>query len=259
MTWTLLAQFVSDALAFLLILRLLTLRLYSVYRVFCLFLISELLFSLVALAMKQFNTSFDYRIIWMCSRLISWVLSLWVVYALLDAILENFPGLKGFSRKVLAAAVAFAIVLGAVTGIPEYSASGISGIIGLTFVLDRVISTTALVLLISILGFILWFPVQMPRNLAVFSVGFTVYFAAKTVLMLTWNFWSHESLRLFSNIIIFILGACYLYWIIFLTPQGKVAPVRMGHSWRTQDREQLLMQLEAVNASLLRTARRSAS
>ena len=258
MHWTLVAEIISDALALILIFRLLSLRLHSVYGVFCLFLVFEIAMSLATLAETHLYGAFDYRTIWACSRVVSWVLSIWIIYRLLGAILANYPALQAFSRKIFGCAIVLAIVVGFLTGIPEYS-SRISGMVGFVLVLDRVISTTALILLIAVLGFILWFPVKMPRNLAVFSIGFAVYFTAKTTFLLALSFWSHESLRLVSNAIVLVLSGCYLCWTILLTPQGKVASVQIGHSWRPADREHLLLQLEAVNASLLRTARGSAS
>ena len=68
-------------------------------------------------------------------------------------------------------------------------------VVDIVVVLERVISTVALLVLVFILAFILWFPVQMPRNLAVFSVGFIVYFAAITGLLLAQSFlvaWDFE-------------------------------------------------------------------
>ncbi len=49
-----------------------------------------------------------------------------------------------------------------------------------------------------ILLFLLWFPVEISRNLVVFSAGFVVYFAAKTSLLLERSFWSHDSTRIVS-------------------------------------------------------------
>lgn len=262
MNWVRIAEIISDVLAIILIIRLYTLHLHSVYRVFCLFLISEIAFlSLITVAGRFLDTipGYDYRVLWIISRVVAWTLSLWMVYALLHAILENLPGLRAFSRKLLTITLAFSIALGVVTGIPEYSAGGIANAVGIVFVLDRVIATTALLVLLSMLGFILWFPVEIPRNLARFSVGFVVYFAAKTVLLLTRSFWSHDSLRLVTNLIMFVLAGCYLYWTLALNGEGEAAPVRMGHSWHAGEQQRLVLQLEAINASLLRAARHQAS
>ncbi|MGI8962056.1 MAG: hypothetical protein ACR2IV_20320 [Bryobacteraceae bacterium] len=261
MIWVRIAN-LSTALCLALIIRLLLLRLHRVYRIFCLFLVSELSASLVAdLKFLAPGSLPDYRIIWIVAQSVIWICTLWTVYALLDAVLTNLPGILGFSRKLLNGAFISAGILALLTAPPEYSVSGaaefldpIARAVSIGFVLDRVLSTVALLVLVSILGFLLWFPVEVSKNLIVFSTGFLVYFAAKTALLLTRSFWSHQSLNLVSNLIMFISCACYAYWAMFISRQGENVPVRVGHSWRVREQERLIGQLEAINAALLRTA-----
>jgi hypothetical protein len=188
---------------------------------------------------------------------------LWTVYALLEAVLAKLPGILGFSRKLLNSAFILAGILGLLTARPEYFASGaaafvdpIARTVGIGIVLDRVISTVALLVLVCILGFLLWFPVEVSKNLVVFSIGFLVYFSTKTGLLLMGSVWSHESLDIISNLIMFISGACFAYWAIFITPEAETVPVRIGHIWQRREQERLIGQLEAINIALLRTARR---
>jgi len=262
MIWGQIAKGVDAALCLALIIRLLVLRLHRVYRIFCLFLISELLGSLVAFLKFLADESLpDYRIIWMVAESVIWICMLWTVYALLDAVLTNLPGILGFSRKLLNGAFISAGIFALLTARAEYLLSGaatdidpIARIVGVGFVLDRVLSTVALLVLVSILGFMFWFPVEVSRNLIVFSTGFLVYFAAKTALLLTRSFWSNENVRLISNLIMFISGACFAYWAMFISRQGETVPVRIGHTWHRREQERLIGQLEAMNSALLRTA-----
>lgn len=260
-----LAQDLNITLGLSLILRLLVLRLERVYRVFCLFLVAEFLASLLAfLAAIYPNYFLDYRVIWIISRSIIWVFTLLTVYSLLNAVLIGLPGILKFSRKVLNSAFVTAIVIGLVSIRPEYSVSGFAGysdtidrFLGMWIVVDRVVCTIALLVLLAILAFVLWFPVDISRNLVVFTTGFLVYFAAKTGLLLTRSFWSHESLNLVSNLIMFISSGCFAYWAVFINRAGATVPVRIGHTWRPSEQERLIGQLEAMNAALLgATARR---
>jgi len=102
----------------------------------------------------------------------------------------------------------------------------------------------------------LWFPVRMPRNLAIFSTGFVIWFAAKTGLLLARSYWSPESVDFLSTSMNVILSACFAYWSVFITQQGETAAVRIGHSWHVGEQERLIGQLEAMNTALLRAARR---
>jgi hypothetical protein len=272
MKWSRVAQYVSDVFGLLLILRLLAIRvrLHSVYGVFCAFLGFDILDSLVSLAEYVYRDRHlvDYRISWMSFRVIAWILSLWVVYALLDAILQSFPGILRFSKMLLNAIFLLSLVAAVLTIGPEFSAAGvdkftapIDRMVVTWYVLDRAISMAAILILLVILAFILWFPVQMPKNLAVFSVGLVVYFGSKTALWLLRTYLSHEtapdeSVTLVTNTINFVLAACFAYWIVFLTPQGQTREVRIGHSWSTIEQDRLVGQLESMNAALLRGARR---
>src|SRR5689334_23690375 len=126
MNWSRTAQYVSDILALLLIIRLaaIRVRLPGVYRVFVAFLVFQLLDSLAGLALYAFDLSLDYRLLWMPLQAISWVLSLWMVYALLSEILKLLPGILRFSRVALNVIFTLAIVLALLTVLPEYSAAG---------------------------------------------------------------------------------------------------------------------------------------
>jgi len=268
MNWSSVAQATSDVLSILLIVRLLSLRLHNIYRIFCFFLAFDLFFSVVSwLEELIHNPRLDYRITWITLSAIGWILSLCLVYGLLQAILAGLPGILRFSRKLLNVSFIGVVVLSlltiridiAVTGSSGYLAGFVDPVgkaVRIAFDLERVISTVALLVLLLILVFVLWFPVQMSRNLAVFSIGFVIYFAAKTGLMLTRGFWSEQSLLLVSNLIAFILAACYAYWTIFITREGESAHVRIGHRWDSGEQQRLIGQLEAMNTSLLRAARR---
>lgn len=268
MNFTRIVQLLSELLTIALVVRIVSLRLHSVYRVFCLFLIFQFLSSSVAfLELLLHNRTLDYRISWMIMQSIAWVLWLWMVYALLKAILAKLPGILKLSQKVLNFVFPAAILIAVLTARPElYASRGavalgrIDRALALTFVLDRVIATVALLVLLAMLVFILWFPVQMPRNLARFSIGFVIYFAAQTVFLLFRNYQAYEvneQVRaLVSNAISSVLVGCFVYWLAFLNSEGEISPVRMGHSWRADEQSRLIGQLEAMNAALVRGARR---
>ncbi len=263
MSWVRIEEGADIGLRLALAIRLLALRLHRVYRIFFLFLVSELAFSL-AILVKDFAPDAlpDYRLMWITIQTIVWIFTLATVYALLDTVLAKLPGILGFSRKLLNGTFAIAILLGLASARPEYLVSGAAGLtgidrlVGIWIVLDRAICTVALLSMVSILGFLLWFPVEISKNLLVFSTGFFVYFAAKTGLFLTRSFFSHESRHLVSNLVMFISSACLAYWAMFLSCQGETVPVRVGHIWHRREQERLVGQLEAMNAALLRAAAR---
>jgi hypothetical protein len=263
MTFALLVQYVSDALAVALVIRLMLLSLHNVYRVFCAFVVVDLLSSIAAVILPWFQHRPDYRVIWMGGRAVSWVLALWMLYALLDAMLANLPGVRRLSRRVLTLVFIAAVILALLTAPPEYSAWTISSsaapiarAVVAAYVIERAIFMAALIVLMAMLLFILWFPVQMPRNLALFSIGFLVFFATHTGLPLWHTFWPKLDILTFTSIEALLLASCYAYWLLFINRAGEEKPVRIGHSWGPAEQRRMIGQLEAMNDALLRAARR---
>ncbi|HZQ54291.1 MAG TPA: hypothetical protein VFB14_18970 [Bryobacteraceae bacterium] len=258
-------QFISDGLACLLICRLVLLRLHAVYRVFCAFLLFDLLSSGIAFVeLNEPNAHTRYGITFIGLRVIAWILSLWMVYALLDAVLENFRGILKFSRKLLNGTFVLAILVALSTAKPQYVAGGlnvasadpITRALGLTFVLERVICSAALLALLAILAFILWFPVRLPRNLVVFSIGYVAYFAINTGLLLVQSFVSHSVSQGIGNAMAILLSLCFAYMALTITAEGEAKSVSLGHRWNVADQHRLMCQLEDMNAALLRAAAR---
>jgi hypothetical protein len=124
------------------------------------------------------------------------------------------------------------------------------------FVLDRVIATTALTVLLCILGFVVWFPVQMPKNLVLFSFGFITYFGSRTVLLLIHDFLGTKTPASLSVIDTCLLSLCFVYLILTIMPQGETIPIRIGHRWEVNQQKLLIERLEAMNSTLLQDARR---
>ena len=261
----------SDFLSVVLIVRLLALRLHNVYRVFALFLAFEVIttstYFFQVLATKNSFVwgphGLDYRITWLGTRLIAWILTFWMVYALLRAILANLRGVLKLSQWALTLVIPLSVILALLSARPEYLASRAAGLVDpidrsvvAGILLERVMTMIALLVLLLMLFFILWFPIKMSRNLAVFSVGLVLYFTGKTALLLFRSFCSGKHSPLFGDLITLLLSGCLVVWIIFINRQGESVPVTLGHSWRLNKRPQLMSELEDINAALARATRR---
>ncbi|HEX7360983.1 MAG TPA: hypothetical protein VF283_10875 [Bryobacteraceae bacterium] len=267
MDWSHIAEIASDALTLGLIFRLLSLRLQSAYRVFCVLLLFEVVTSGIALWLHFAHlVQVNYRIVWLSFAPVGWILYLATVYALLNALLKKFPGILRFSRTVLHISFLVAALIGVLTARPEFvayertvpgSTGSLNHLVAAGFVGERIFSMVAALAILVTLAFILWFPVQLPRNLTVFSLGLVVYFGARASLILAYSFFSSVNLNAVNMSVMFILTACLLYFLIFINKAGEEAPVRIGHSWNAAEQQRLIGQLEAMNAALLRSARRS--
>jgi hypothetical protein len=268
MNWVLLSQYADTLLAAGLAVRLLSLRLHRVYRIFAVFLGYEVLQSLVQLVEVALHNpqQFDYRVTWMIIRPPAWVLSLWMVHSLLAAILRKLPGISRLSNSLFQSVFLGAACLALLTAVPEYInhgnivKAGVDKALVIGLALERATSIAAILVLMAMLIFILWFPVEMPRNLAVFSAGLVVYFAAKTTLLLMLTYlpqFYNDHRELISASISYLLAGCFAYWSIFIDARGELKQVRLGHSWQANEQRKMIGQLEAINAALLATRRQA--
>lgn len=273
MNWQSTIQGCNLTLGILLIVKLFSTKLYKLYRLFCLFLIADFTASalwFLSSALGMFPDRF-YAFAWMTITPAVWLCTLLMVYSLLEKILSQLPGLLRLSKQILHVTFLLALVVGLVSAKLEYSAPGFT-VFKQQFwarwwitelVLDRVVASTALLSLMAILAFLLWFPVTIPRNLALFSVGFTIYFAGSTVLLLLKSFWPSETISSFNkllDVINILLGGvssiCYLLWLLRLSPLGEAVPAALTIQRQPQEQERLVAQLELINESLLKAARR---
>jgi hypothetical protein len=265
MSWNHLALGVSDLLGILFVTRLLTLRLHRVYRVFSVFVLYELFsFSVAWLSAIIRDPRLDYRIVFIVLELVGAVLMLWMVYELLAAILGHLPGIYRLSRRILNYTFLIAFLIALLTAKAEYATEpgmsffplSLDGAVRVSIVTERIISTAALVVLLLILAFVLWFPVQMPKNLVFFSFGFVAYFSCKTGLYLAHSYLPPQLAAQVGTMGMAVIDLCFIYWAITISREGEAAPLRIGHRWHKDEQQRLLSQLEGMNTVLLRGVRK---
>ncbi|MBV9675106.1 MAG: hypothetical protein JO185_02135 [Acidobacteriaceae bacterium] len=273
MNWELIVQCSNLALGILLIIRLFSTKLYKVYKPFCIFLITDLIIIaswVLSAAFKPFSGHF-YLLTWLIVQPLVWLFTLLMVYSLLERILVQLPGVLRLSKRVLHGTFLLAILIGLVSAWFEYRAPGfifqrenlLTRFWVTELVFDRVVASTALLSLVAILIFLLWFPITIPRNLAVFSVGLVIYFAAITGALLARSLWPNGALpaivklvHVVSTSLGGISGACFAFWIFYLSPSGEKVESKIAIQRQPQEQERLIAQLELLNATLLKAARR---
>ena len=223
----------------------------GVYRVFSWFLVFEVPTMILSLGSYRW-WNIDYRLFWLATRLPYWLLYVWMVYAQVRAVMHEYPGISRLSARVLNGSIAAAALVGGIMTARALYLLGLDGdpwvrAFAAATLLERTASLTSLILLLGVLGFLVWFPVAVPRNLVVFSTIYIVFFASNVV---SYSFYgSHYEALVWS---VLVLGCiCYTCWLLFLTKAGEQAPASIGHSWNPADRDRLLEQLGAINATLV--------
>ncbi|HEX4228319.1 MAG TPA: hypothetical protein VHZ07_06595 [Bryobacteraceae bacterium] len=249
-----------------LIARLAYLRLRHVYRMFSAYLMVALAAWAIFYVRLIFTSPLlsNYVVIWFGLQFLTWVVYVWMAYELLEAVLLRLPGILKFSRRLMFWMFGLATIISLLSAQNEYAVGGVRGLEGVGLVLDRAISSTVLIVLLAVLGFLFRFPVEIPRNLAAFSLSFVFFFGFNTVVDLARAYLSHsqgsgvnvDRFQLLSLIGVWLQTMCFLFLSCFLSKAGEKVPVSLRAQPAFKDRERLMGQLEALNTQLLRAARR---
>jgi hypothetical protein len=185
---------------------------------------------------------------------IIWVLFVLVVLEFFQLILKNHAGIASLGRKALSFALICSALVSVATLLVDLQHSPTESALLFNFMLlERLVSTSLLVLLLSLIVFTSYFPIPVARNLRVHACVFAVYFTVRTAMFFIRLIFGLDVVDT-VNLAFRLLGIASVYaWIVLLSPSGELAPVR--HT-PTASEERLLAQLEAINESLMRSARK---
>jgi hypothetical protein len=210
----------------------------------------------------RYYQPFDYRIFFSVTAFISWATTIWAVYALLISILKHLPGILRFSlwflNIVFLIWISLSAFLTARHGYDAYKLSKkpdfLSQLAVYINISTLVFALAELLVILSILAFVLRFPIRVPRNLAAFSVGFCVllFLDVAYFLLLTYvpEFRGYPMIGGLPPLVGMV---CLLYWIASISSLGEQLEVTLGRAWKSVPKEHLVRQLEAMNAALLRS------
>ena len=234
-------------------LRIYQLDLNRVYRFFFVFLIFGTFRSLILL---PFNVrSATYGIIYLLTAPMLWVFYILVVLELYSLVLKNYSGIYSLGRWTLYGALLFSVAVSLVTLILSWGNEKYWLLFWCTTV-ERGVVFSLVIFLLLILLFLSQYPVALNRNILVHSVVYTVFFLGISMTILIRNVVGHELMRTLNNVVLALSAACYLAWIFFLTRAGESRVMTLRHSWTSDDEQRLIEQLNSINATLLRAARR---
>jgi hypothetical protein len=230
--------------------RMWTTGLHRVYVNFFRYLILELLQALIPLFVPL--ESHLYRDLFVVSEGLIAAFDALVVLELYSVILRDLQGIAGVARRYIKVTLALAIVISLLPLLIEKTPNTLTGYL---FIFERPVLSSLIVFVLLICVFLVYYPVPLGRNVIVYLAGYAVYFpmiAAMAFLQNLGYFWNRQK----SNVDMGVTLACLVFWLLALSRQGESKRVVVGHQWKPDDEQRLLAQLEAINASLLRSGRK---
>ena len=235
--------------------RLYSAGLHRTYRFFLASLVFAVLRSVMLLPFSPRVPTY-YRI-WTSTEPILWLSFVLVVFELYSLVLKHYQGIYSVGRIFFFVAVATSTVIALLTVLPTMTgALSKRPLLYFYALAERGIGTSLAIFLLLLLALVTWFPVPLSRNILIHCSVYTIYFFANNVINLFWHMGGAET-EVWTNMSRFgvSLGCCFC-WAFFLSASGedRTASLRLGRS--PLEEKRLLGQLEGLNATLSRTARK---
>jgi len=225
-------------------------RLDRVYPYFFLFLIAEALQSILPFAIN-YGTPL-YRVVFLVSQAIILCFFSLIVLELYSNVLRGWTGIANLARRYTMSAIGVAIFISLLLlGMEQTARTFTAGFL----VFERSIVSSLVLFVLLITLFLVYYPVPVSKNVVVYFTGYVTYFLCRSAGLLAQNA-GVANLTMLNTILLAVWAACVLFWLIFLNRAGENKSVVPGHRWAPQEEARLLQQLQSINASLLRTARK---
>ena len=233
-----------------LIVRLFWTKLQRVYPIFFCLLIAELAQTIIPFAIK--HASDLYGDLFLVTETVIVCLYALVLLELYSVVLHDLTGIALLAHKYTRFAVGAAMLISALLlAVERAPTSRMSKF----FTFERAIVFSLLLFVFLITVFLVYYPIPLNRNVIVYSIGYAFYFFAKGATLFARNLGLAKSATM-SNLFLTGSTLCLLFWLLFLNRQGEKKSVVIGHRWNRGEETRLKMQIEAINRSLLRTARK---
>jgi hypothetical protein len=224
--------------------------LHRVYTYFFRYLVLELMQAVIPLVVPL--QSQLYRNLFVLSQALIVAFYALVVLELYSIILRNLEGIASVARRYMKITLALAIFVSVLPLAIERTPHTLTGYL---FTFERPILSSLVAFVLLITGFLVYYPVPLGRNVIVYLAGYAIYFPTIATMALFQNlgyFWNREK----GNIDMGVSVVCLTFWLLALNLQGEHKRMVVGHQWNPDDEQRLLGQLEAINASLLRSSRK---
>jgi hypothetical protein len=239
-----------------LLLRLVTARLHRSYIWFFVLICLEFARGVATLLLNPRTNFFAYS--FMITETVKLFLCILVVLEIYSLALRGHQGIATLSRWVLTGAVLVAVGISALTLSADLSGpAGKYPYLVYYSVIERGLLFSLVLFLLLITAFLVWSPIAVRRNVVLHASIFSFYFLSSALTLFVRNLKGYEQTRTVVGAALFLIQiSCYVFWIAFLNKQGEEKVVVVRRSWDTDDEVRLTEQLDAINAFLLKTARK---
>ena len=201
-----------------------------------------------------------YYTLWAATQPLIWLSYLLVVAELYNLSLRQYRGIYSLGRWFFFGAVALSVIISALTVLPTISTVATVArrptLLYYYAFIERGLVTSLGIFLLLLLVLVAWFAVPLSRNLLRHCTIYSVYFFANNVTALYWHTGSRQATYASNIGKLSVAVGCYMCWVFLLTRRGEDRTTSLSLGRNPIEEQRLLGQLENLNATLLRTARK---
>jgi hypothetical protein len=231
--------------------KLLFTRLYRAYFWFFIYLVVEVVRSLILLPLRP--ESGAYMQVFLVGQPITWLLCIMVVLELYSLALRNHPGIASLSRWMLSAGMVVSVGVTALTLSADLSRPpGRYKVLVYYSVIERGLGFSLVLFLLLITVFLVLCPISIRRNTVLHASVFSIHFLAVSMLLFLRNLAGYQMNVAVSTVLVFVDCVCYLLWLSGLNRAGEEDLLVVRSKWQPEDEEKLLGQLDALGDALRR-------
>ena len=235
--------------------RLSTTKLTGIYRYFTAYVVFQIARLILAVFIPYRSNAYG-NFFFTCEPIV-WILSALAIMEVYGIVLRNHPGIATWGRWALAGSIGLSVLLSLCTLFLDYqNASEKYPILANFFLLSRLVTISLLLFVVLITFCLLWFPIVLNRNTVVHCCVFAGYFLIKSATSVVAGLLLSEHSLVPLNITVQLLVTlCCAAWIVGLSAKGETIPAKIGHYWDPGQEERLMAQLDAINRTLLHSAK----
>lgn len=237
------------------VVRVIQLGLYRIYRYFFLFLCTPLLINLPGAVFGTRSVPFFWT--YVVLEPIRNVLYILVVWELFSVIFKNYAGLRSLSRWVMGLA-AIVAPLGFILSIIAKGSQAFRGSVYVPVLVrfERGLAFGLVIFILIMLFFISRYPIKLPRNSIVHCILYSVWFVGDAAILLASGFLPMSMGSHVVNTGQPVLEiACYLGWSLFLSKAGEYQQAQVRRDISPEQEQFLIHELDAINEMVLRAGR----
>ncbi len=169
--------------------------------------------------------------------------------------LRGYPALAQFGRRVALYMLLGAVLLAAMGAWLLEPPRSLQEVFPHYFnAFEGAVDSMVALFLVAATLFLLWFPVEVPRNVAIITGGFVFYLFQHWAGLLLVNLYP-KSAHGIGAVLSSLDAAVLLFWLAAIRSKGESTIEVTGHRWNPEEAQRLLKQLDAINTRLEQTAR----